>query len=118
MLGCPKLVAESAPHSPLAAGFDRLQSGVKFPFVSAQVRVALCTDVLTGLFRLAKPVASASRYRLTLALRAVLPVPNRSHDPPILGERSFQFGTSCTAPYWRAGTNVVAARLCAGTYAF
>src|ERR1700719_771035 len=107
MLGCPKLAAESAPHSPLAAGLERLQSGVKFPFVSPQVRVALFTDVFTGLFRLAKPVASASTYRLTLALTAVFPVPNRSQDPPILGERSFQFGTFCTASYWRAATNVV-----------
>ena len=61
MFGRPKLVAESAPHSSLSAGFDRLQSGTKLPLLSVQVRIAAFTEVFTGLLRLANPVASAAR---------------------------------------------------------
>src|SRR4051812_29077013 len=94
MLGFPKFVGLRAPHSPLATGLARSQSGTKSRLMSPHVRVAVFTDVFTGLFRLANPVASAATYRLMLALTAVLPFPNRSHEPPIRGERSFQFGTS------------------------
>jgi len=39
--------AFNAPHSPFAAGFDRLQSGEKLPFVSVHCRVAELIVVLT-----------------------------------------------------------------------
>src|SRR5262245_40491654 len=97
MFGLPKLVGVRAPHSPFRAELNRSQSATKLPFTSVHVRVAVLTDVLTGLLRLANPVASAATYRLMLALTAVLPVPNRSQDAPSRGDRSLQFGTSYTA---------------------
>src|SRR5580704_16688504 len=98
MLVCPKFRLEIGPHSPLASGLRRLQSGTKFPLrgsptgkkLSFQTRLTWFTDAFTGLASEAIPVVRDSTYRPTLAFTAVLPFPNKSHAAPNRGSRSVQ----------------------------
>ena len=78
MLGLrpPKVVSEIAPHSPLATGFVRSQSGMKLRLASVQVRVTLVGEVQHRVDRSSDCLARTKRPRLTLI--AVLPLPNRS----------------------------------------
>src|SRR5687768_14715308 len=76
----PKAAFAIAPHSPLAVGLRRLQSGAKLRLASAQDRVVAVTSVLSGLGSTAsgEPAASFCRYRFRLTLIAVFPLPKTS----------------------------------------
>src|SRR5438128_827297 len=108
MIPLPKLALDNAPHSPLAATLERSQSGMKFPFVSVHLRLALLTAETIGLIKSLYPVVTACTYRPTLAFTAVLPVPNRSKATPTRGLMSFQFGVSSIAGKERDATRGVA----------
>ena len=45
LLVFPKFGFDNAPHSPLAAGFNRSQSATKLPFVSRPRSVGVCAEV-------------------------------------------------------------------------
>src|SRR5207249_11585378 len=89
----PKFRFERIPHSPFCWGLLKSHCGRKSPAMpplrpsSVQFRFALVTDVNTGLLLAMRPFA-AFTYRFNVALSAVLPVPNRSSDPPSRGEVS------------------------------
>src|SRR6266446_5743289 len=81
------------PHSPLAAGLVKLQAGRKVApwgtLVVFHARVTVVASVYAGLpLKSAGPVASVCRYLFAVALRAVLPLPNRSYEAPIRGTMS------------------------------
>src|SRR5579863_1171660 len=107
MCGEPNAALLIAPHSPFAAGFNRLQSGVRFPLLSFHVLVTLFTEVFSGLLALAMPTACRFMNFPMAALTDVLPLPKRSYAAPIRGLMSFQHGTHGTGAYVRAGTNSV-----------
>src|SRR3979490_666035 len=107
-----------APHSWLSAGFDKSQSGIRFPFRSVHVRVVLLTDVTIGFTLSAYAVVTPCTKRPTLNFSAVLPVPKKTQGKPNRGLMSFQFGALVTASNERAPTNGVAGYVCAGMPAF
>jgi hypothetical protein len=75
--------------------FNRLQSGVKFPFASVQDRLVVTARAVMGLAgAVAAPESALMTYLPKLALRAVLPFPNRSYATPTRGVMSFQFTDS------------------------
>src|SRR5690348_9022928 len=70
----PKLASDMAPHSPLAMGLVRSQSGLKSRFASAHDRVTVPASRLTGLPSLPNgpvPTPPATMYLLSEALIAV-----------------------------------------------
>src|SRR5437764_15446407 len=93
----PKFGVSHPRHSPLTAPFERSQSGTKLLLASFQTRAVCVTSVLAGLFAAAYRIESCSTPRLTLALIAVLPLPNKSYAAETRGLMSFQFGTFSTA---------------------
>ena len=85
------------------------------PFApSLQPRVAELTLFDKGLTGFVKAKTKPVTYRLTVALSAVFPVPNRSYDTPRRGLMSFQLGTFSMAANERAPTNRVASADSAG----
>src|ERR1043166_2617212 len=75
----PQLRADHGPHSPLSAGFRKLQSATRFPLGSDHERLIDVTSVDPGLLMVyASPVHAPCRYCPTLTLTAVLPLPKRS----------------------------------------
>src|SRR5262245_57387230 len=86
-----------APHSALAVGSARLQSGLKLRLLSVHVRAVLVEIAEIGLFARAVTLGSQVTYRPTVPFTAVLPLPNRSYAAPSRGSTSFQFGTSLTS---------------------
>src|SRR5688572_26829687 len=72
----PKFAVVHAPHSPLAVPLNRSQSGLKFRFASFHARLVCVAAAPTGAGL--PVVAMAATYLPMLALRAVLPLPNRS----------------------------------------
>src|SRR5688572_27089396 len=84
----PKLALENTPHSPLATGSSRLQSGTKLPLVSFQTRLvveSVASDA-TGLGASVSPVSPMpSRYLLSDTFTAVLPLPVTSQTKLLLG---------------------------------
>jgi hypothetical protein len=69
------------PHSPLAAGFRKLQSGTKSPSASVQPLLSELWNLLipAGLkFAHSSTVLNVVTYRPTKNFRAVFPLPNRS----------------------------------------
>src|SRR5262245_1163890 len=95
----PKLELLSGPHSPLVpcaskkwAG-PRSQLGTKSRFPSIHGRLALLTEVVSGLFASANDTTCAPTYRPTDPRIAVRPLPNTSYAAPIRGSMSCQHGT-------------------------
>src|SRR5262245_33068432 len=84
--GLPKLELLHAPQlSPpsarlfCAAGSIRLQSGMKLPLPSVQLRVVVCWNVTAGLLMVYRPpFCAVSRYLLMFTFTVVLPLPNTS----------------------------------------
>src|SRR5258706_8713813 len=68
-------------------GFVRSQSGMPLPLLSCQTRETDDTVTLgfPGLTAWAMPIESCWTLRLTLALMAILPLPNRSYVAPRRG---------------------------------
>src|SRR5689334_13307733 len=114
----PKFRLSIAPHSPFGVRLVRTQSGRRLPLVSPHGRVVVVPAVpRNGLTASGNPPATVSRYLFTLALSAVLPVPNTSQDAPSRGVMSFQFGTLVMAAKLRAPMNWTGPRFCSGTSA-
>src|SRR5437867_2383929 len=99
----PKFWFAHAPHSRLAAGFKRLQSGTRFPLrgspagkklVSFHDRVVLVARRTTGLSSYSPPppgpFATNCVYLPRLTFTAVLPVPNTSYTKLIRGVMVFK----------------------------
>src|SRR6185503_11243080 len=84
----PNRAVDSGPHSPLAAGSTRSQSGTKLALVSAHVRLALFTCWFAGCQSCARLAPTSVTYRPSVAFTAVLPLPNRSYAAPSRGLRS------------------------------
>src|SRR5258706_350987 len=78
--GRPKLGLAMAPHSPLIAGSRRLQSGMKFRFVSPHDRVVWVIRLLRGFgsWNIGAPADRTSRYLFRLTFTAVFPLPKTS----------------------------------------
>src|SRR5437762_2275517 len=91
----PKFVFEIAPQiSPFvtvcAAPLSRLQSGMKLPFRSVQLRVTELTTLTVGTAAVIGAVCAdrPSRYLFRLTLNAVLPSPNTSRTSDNRGAQS------------------------------
>src|SRR4051812_7393317 len=63
------------PHSPLATGLRRLQSGVLLPFLSVTLIAVLVANEAPGLSRAAVAIVSPATPRAAENFRAVLPLP-------------------------------------------
>src|SRR5438128_5847271 len=79
-------------------------NGEPFPSRSRQARVSVRPMVVSGLLSsvllpAARPVPAT--YRATLALIAVLPLPNTSNATPTRVLTSFQFSTRPVQPWFR-----------------
>ena len=70
MFTCPKALLLSGPSSE--------SWGTPSLFASSHARVAVLTDVLSGLSNRAKPTVDVCTYRLIVPFTAVLPLPNKS----------------------------------------
>src|SRR5258705_2542610 len=106
-----------APHSPLASGLTRLQSGTKLRFASAHERVVLVTSVLSGLGSAAsgEPAASFCRYLFRLTFTAVFPFPVGSTLRPRRGLRSCHAVFVCAGNVMsRAGARTAGPACCSG----
>src|SRR5262245_27371203 len=117
----PKFWLAIAPHSPLAPGSVRLQSGTKSRLPSVHARVVMLTRRLIGLWgRPNSPVLPwPATYLLRLTFIAVLPLPNTSTARPIFGVRSChdtpgvagsvmsRFGRSAVGPTCCSGNDVL-----------
>src|SRR5712691_9812347 len=110
MLSVPKLGFDSEPHSALVPGLLKSHSTTKFPLLSVHGRVALLTDVWTGLLARARSVVYEATYLPRLTLSPVFPLPKRSYAAPRRGARSLKHGTHSTAAKSRLGTKRPAAR--------
>src|SRR5438874_10471290 len=110
MLTWPKLVLVSGPSSD--------NCGMPSRLLSVHERVAEFTDVFSGLRRRANPTVDVCTYRLSVALIAVLPLPNRSYARPSRGDRSLKFGTSVNSSKCRGPIHVPPGASCAPTLLF
>src|SRR2546426_1021572 len=93
-MGFPKLVFGDGPNSSLGAGLKGSPCTMKSPFLSFHVLAMVFVAAMTGWTALVCVLPSCWMKRLTVALTAVLPLPNTSHDMPRRGSRSFQLKTS------------------------
>src|SRR5262245_39191933 len=114
----PKLRLENAPHSPLASGFTRSQSGVKLRFASFHARVTEPVMRMSGLRRSpSRPISFAVGYLPSVNLTAVLPSPLMSYDPAMRGVSSFNLGPVYFARMKPLGMYVLKPYFCSGNHA-
>src|ERR1700680_2197173 len=95
VMGFPKLLFGDGPKSPFAAGFSGSPTGVTVGSPACilassaaegvHVLAMLLVAAMTGLTAWVLVSASCRTKRLTVALMAVFPVPNTSHETPSRG---------------------------------
>src|SRR4051812_16867427 len=101
-IALPNVGVSHPPHSPLATGVRRLQSGVLLPFLSVTLIAVAVANADPGFSNAAVAIVSPATPRAAENLIAVLPVPNTSYAAPNLGLMSFQSVTVAPGIVWTA----------------
>src|SRR4051812_1286537 len=81
-MALPNVGVTHALHSPLAAGFSRLQSGMLLRFASVTLIAVLVANAAPGFNASAVAIVSPATPRAAETFSAVLPSPNRSYAAP------------------------------------